>query len=42
MGGSQIHANRDVEKSVQGDGKINEYNCIKGEVISTTMCIIGM
>ena len=42
MGGSKIHADRDVEKSVEGDGKRNEYNCIKEGVISRTMCIIGL
>ena len=42
MGGSEIHVGMDAEKSVQGDRKINEYNCIKEWVISTTMCITGM
>ena len=40
--GSEIHAGRDVEKSVQGDAKRNEYNCIKEGVISRTMWNIGM
>ena len=42
MGGSAKHANRDVQKSVKGDGKGNESNYIKGGAISTTTCIRGM
>ena len=42
MGGSKIHVNKDVKKSVKGDGKRNEYNYIEEGVILTTMCIIGM
>ena len=42
IGGSAKHVVRDVQKSVQGDGKGNEYNCIEGGVISTTTCIRGM
>ena len=41
IGWSAKHAARDVQK-VQGDGKGNKYNCIKGGSISTTMCIRGM
>jgi hypothetical protein len=33
---------RDVQKSVQGDGKRNEHTFIIGGGIPTTMCIIGM
>jgi hypothetical protein len=39
MRGKPIHVGRDVQKSVQGDGKINEHNCIIGGGIPTTMCI---
>lgn len=35
----EIHASRDVQKSVRGDGKRNEHNCITGGAISTTMFI---
>ena len=42
MGGLEIHVGSDVEKSVQGDGKRNEYNCIAGGAIPTTTCITGM
>jgi hypothetical protein len=38
-----IHVGGDVQKSVQGDGKRNEHNCIIGGAIPTiTMCIRGM
>jgi hypothetical protein len=30
------------QQSVQGDGKINEHNCIIGGGIPTTTCIKGM
>ena len=36
MGGSTKHVVRDVQKSVQGDGKGNEDKCIKGGAISKT------
>ena len=36
-----VHASRDVQYFLQGYGKINEYNCIVGESISTTMCMGG-
>ena len=42
MGGSTKHVGRDGQKRVQGDGKGNKYNCIKGGAISTTMRIRGM
>ena len=42
MRGNPIHVGRDVQKSVHGDGKINEHNCIIGGGIPTTMCIRGM
>ena len=42
MGGSMKHVFRDVQKSVQGDGKGNEDKCIEGVVISTTTCIRGI
>ena len=42
MRGTIIHGDKDFQKSVQGDGKTNRYNCIAGGVISTTMCIKGM
>ena len=42
MRGKPIHGRRDVQKSVQGDGKINKHNCIIGRGISTTMCNEGM
>jgi phage tail tube protein FII len=31
--GLEIHVDRDVKKSVQGDGKRNEYNCFEERVI---------
>ena len=37
-----MHVDRDVEKSVQGDGKRNEYNCIEEGIISRTICITRM
>ena len=37
--GLEIHVDRDVQKNVQGDGKRNEDNCLKGGAISTTTCI---
>jgi hypothetical protein len=42
MRGKSIHVGRDVQKSLQGDGKINEPNYITGGGISTTTCIRGM
>ena len=42
MGVLEKRVGRDVQKSVQGDGKRNEYNCIEGGVISTTTCIRSM
>jgi hypothetical protein len=38
-----IHVGGYVQKSVQGDDKINEHYCIIGGAIPTiTMCIRGM
>jgi hypothetical protein len=31
-----------LKKSVQGDGKRNDYNCINKGVISRTMCVTSM
>jgi hypothetical protein len=42
MRGKPIHVGRDVQKSVEGDGKINEHNCVTRGAIPTTMCIRGM
>jgi hypothetical protein len=42
MRGKLIHVDRDVQKSVQGDGKRNEHNYIAGGTISTKTCIKGM
>ena len=40
--GSEIHASRDVQKSLQRDDKRNEDNCIKEGATSIKMCIRGM
>ena len=42
MRGSEINVGRDVEKSVKGYDKRNEYNCIEERTLSTTMCITTM
>jgi hypothetical protein len=42
MRGTTIHAGRDVQKSVQGDGKRNEYNYITRGAISATTIIRSM
>jgi hypothetical protein len=42
MRGKPIHASRDVQKSVEEDGKINEHNFIARGAIPTTICIIDM
>jgi hypothetical protein len=40
--GKPIHVCRDVQTSVQGDGKRNGHNCKAGGAIPTTLCIRGM
>jgi hypothetical protein len=40
--GKEIHAHRDVQESVQEDGKRNGHNFIVGGAIPTKLCIIGM
>jgi len=40
--GKPIHVSTDVQKGVEGDGKINEHNCIARASIPTKICIRGM